>query len=242
MTPAAHILNDRQARFAEEYLADLNATKTAIRAGYSAKTAASQGERLLRNVEVQRRIAELQEARSKRTEITVDAVLQRLWAVATADARELIEYRRTCCRYCHGASFDYQRTRAELARERTAWEAAQKKNSKEEFGEQGGGGYNATRAPHPDCPECFGQGVERAFVHDTRTLSSSAAMLYAGVKQTKDGIEIKMHDAMPALVNVGKHIGMFAESPPPPADAAEIARRVREALRAIIDADGLRVA
>ncbi len=45
-------LTPKQARFVEEYFVDLNATQAAIRAGYSAKTAYSQGERLLRNVEV----------------------------------------------------------------------------------------------------------------------------------------------------------------------------------------------
>ena len=33
------MLTDKQARFVDEYLVDLNATQAAIRAGYSAKTA-----------------------------------------------------------------------------------------------------------------------------------------------------------------------------------------------------------
>ena len=51
-------LTGKRARFAEEYSVDLNATQAAIRAGYSEKTAASQGERLLRNVEIAAAIAE----------------------------------------------------------------------------------------------------------------------------------------------------------------------------------------
>lgn len=38
-------LTDKQQRFVEEYLIDLNATQAAIRAGYSAKTANEQGAR-----------------------------------------------------------------------------------------------------------------------------------------------------------------------------------------------------
>ena len=45
-------LNDKQRRFVAEYLIDLNATQAAIRAGYSKKTAGSQGQRLLTNVEI----------------------------------------------------------------------------------------------------------------------------------------------------------------------------------------------
>jgi hypothetical protein len=35
----------------------------------------------------------------------------------------------------------------------------------------GGPGWDPRRAPHPDCPECFGEGVERVHVNDTRQLS-----------------------------------------------------------------------
>ena len=45
-------LRAKQARFVGEYLCDLNATQAAVRAGYSQKTAAVQGSRLLTNVKV----------------------------------------------------------------------------------------------------------------------------------------------------------------------------------------------
>lgn len=194
---------------------------------------------MLARPRVAAKIAKAMAAQAKRTAITADAVLARLWSIATADPRELIEYRRTCCRHCHGADFGYQRTPAEMARERAKWEAAQTKKSKEEFDEQGGVGYNGTLPPHPDCPECFGEGVERVYVHDTRHLSPAALALYAGVKTTKDGLEVKMHDQAAALVNVGKHLGMFTEKPPELPDANAVAARVREALKAMLVADGI---
>jgi phage terminase small subunit len=52
-------LNDKQDRFAVEYTVDCNATQAAIRAGYSGRTAYSQGQRLLKQDEVKNRIAEL---------------------------------------------------------------------------------------------------------------------------------------------------------------------------------------
>lgn len=45
-------LNQRQRVFASEYIRTGNATQSALFAGYSEKTASSQGERLLRNVEI----------------------------------------------------------------------------------------------------------------------------------------------------------------------------------------------
>lgn len=80
-------LTDRQARFCEEYLIDLNATQAAIRTGYSEKTANEQGARLLANVSVQGKIAELKAERAKRTEMTQDSVIQELAAVARAEVK-----------------------------------------------------------------------------------------------------------------------------------------------------------
>lgn len=80
-------LTDRQVRFCEEYLIDLNATQAAIRAGYSEKTANEQGARLLANVSVQEKIAELKAERAKRTEMTQDSVIQELAAVARAEVK-----------------------------------------------------------------------------------------------------------------------------------------------------------
>lgn len=45
-------MNPKQSRFVAEYLKDSNATQAAIRAGYSAKTAGSQGHALLKNHEI----------------------------------------------------------------------------------------------------------------------------------------------------------------------------------------------
>ena len=68
-------LTAKQERFVAEYLIDLNATQAAIRAGYSEKTARSQGQRMLTNVDVANAIAAGQAERSERTEITQDYVL-----------------------------------------------------------------------------------------------------------------------------------------------------------------------
>ena len=216
----------KQTRFVELFLISLNATQAYREAyGCSEVMALRSGPRLLGNVGVAEAIGRAQAERSRRTGITADAVLARYWSIANADPRELIEYRRTCCRYCHGINFDYQFTRAELARTKTSWESVQTKSSTAQFNELGGIGYNGTLPPHPKCPECFGEGIERAFVHDTRKLSPAALTLYAGVKQTKDGIEVKMHDQHAALTNVAKHLGFFAlDNEPPPSDDATVKR------------------
>lgn len=80
-------LTDRQARFCEEYLIDLNATQAAIRAGYSEKTAREQAAQNLSKLNIQEKIAELKAERAKRTEMTQDSVIQELAAVARAEIK-----------------------------------------------------------------------------------------------------------------------------------------------------------
>ena len=51
-------MNERQKHFADEYIISKNATKSAIKAGYSEKTSYSIGQRLLKNVEISEYIKE----------------------------------------------------------------------------------------------------------------------------------------------------------------------------------------
>lgn len=71
-------LTDKQAAFVDEYIIDFNATQAAIRAKYSKATAAQTAARLLRNVKIQRAVAEAIDARAKRMEVTQDYVLGKL--------------------------------------------------------------------------------------------------------------------------------------------------------------------
>jgi phage terminase small subunit len=75
-------LTPKQETFCAEYLIDLNATRAATRAGYSARTANEQGARLLANVSVAERIRQLQQERAKRVELNQDWVLERLKSIS----------------------------------------------------------------------------------------------------------------------------------------------------------------
>lgn len=206
-------LPPKQQRFVLEYIVDLNATQAAIRAGYSARTAEQQGPRLLGNVGVSAAIAAALEQRSKRTEITADRVLAETWALLTADPRELVELHVDACRYCYGKGHRYQRTAGEMERDREAYgqarAIARAGAKRSAFDEKGGIGFDPRRAPAKDCPECHGRGTERARFNDTRTLSSAAASLYAGVRQTRDGLEVKLHPKVDAIEKLFRHLGLY---------------------------------
>jgi phage terminase small subunit len=84
-------LTDRQSRFVDEYLVDLNGTQAAIRAGYAPKRADQQASRLLARKDIADEVALRQAARAERTQIDADWVLTRLSKEATADLADLYD-------------------------------------------------------------------------------------------------------------------------------------------------------
>ena len=70
-------MTDKQRKFCDEYIISINATDAAIKAGYSPKTAYSQGQRMLKNVEVK---------------TYIDNKLSEIHSSAVADAKEVMEY------------------------------------------------------------------------------------------------------------------------------------------------------
>jgi phage terminase small subunit len=85
-------LNDRQARFVAEYLVDLNATRAAIRAGYSPASARQVAGRMMTNDDIAAALAEAQAARGRRTEVTADRVVLELARVAFGDPRRVMSW------------------------------------------------------------------------------------------------------------------------------------------------------
>lgn len=75
-------LTEKQKRFCDEYLIDLNATQAAIRAGYSKKTAYRTGADNLIKPQIQEYLGSKMKDREKRTEITQDKVIKELAAIA----------------------------------------------------------------------------------------------------------------------------------------------------------------
>lgn len=82
-------LSPKQQRFIDEYMVDLNATKAAIRAGYSMSSARQIGSENLSKPYIQDAIAEAMEERNKRLKITSDDVLQRLVDIDRIDVIDI---------------------------------------------------------------------------------------------------------------------------------------------------------
>ena len=186
-------LTPKQARFVEEYLIDLNATQAATRAGYSAKTAASQGERLLRNVEVAKAIQAAQAARSARTEITQDMVLRELAKIGFSDIRKVVRWGTTELRTTEGKD-----------------------------GEAVTEPYHGLRLVAAD------------------EIDDDTAAAIAEVSEGRDGLKVKFHDKKGALVDIGRHIGMFkdrVEHTGKDGGPVEVVHMTPEAIRKVMEQD-----
>jgi hypothetical protein len=223
LDPAMPLPRTQDELFVQAYLANgMNATRAymTIHPKAKATTARSEGPRLLQNQVIGARVSHLSAERAKKFEVDGEELLRQTAAVANADHRHLTQYVYRCCRFCHGKDHEYQRTVAEMRRDRKKFEReelereakamlADKTFHAREFDEEGGDGFNEWADPHAECPNCFGKGLGRMEIADTRTLPAEAAILFAGVEETKDGLKVKMHDKMKAQDMLFKHKGLF---------------------------------
>lgn len=212
-------LPKKQAVFCREYATDFNGTQAAIRAGYSERTANEQAARLLAKVSIRAALRELTADRIKRLEIDGDEILRRWHAIMTTDPNSLMQYRRVSCRCCWGNCFQAQRTPSEYReaklqhaelRAETLWKSDQQVDIGEFDGIEGDW-YDKRRDPNPECPECFGEGVGETFFNDTRKLSPGALLMYAGVKEGREGIEILTSSQEKAAEMLGRALGLFKD-------------------------------
>lgn len=171
---------------------------------------------ILLRPEIQRTIRSIREERSEQMLFTAKDILQEWYDIATADPNELVSIHIDACRHCHGIDHRYQWRDAEEFFQAVSVVMAE--NAQRDANDQlpmpsaeGGYGYRFSRDANPDCPKCEGRGHTVVLYKDTTKLSPKARKLYAGVKQTKYGIEVLMHNQETARTNFAKALGMFAE-------------------------------
>lgn len=136
-------LSEKQKRFVQEYLVDLNATAAAKRAGYKDPNI---GRQLITKNNVSAEIQKAMEKRQTRTEITQDRVLQELASIAFAKGTDYANVIAGC-----------------------------------------------------------------VVVNDTDELTEQQKAAIVSIKQTKEGVEIKLADKMKAVELLSKHLGLLAE-------------------------------
>lgn len=83
-------LSAKQEAFVDAYVLTKNATEAAKQAGYSEKTAYSQGARLLKHAEVKKEVAVRLSQSAKKYEISAERVLQEISLMAFWDPAEML--------------------------------------------------------------------------------------------------------------------------------------------------------
>lgn len=207
--------------FKDEYLKHLNPRMAALAAGYPDSIARSRAYVWVSNPNAKpvlyKAIKAAMEERSIRTQITQDKVLERWWQIATADPNELMQLRRLNCRHCYGIDHHFQwKDEAEYEQALQAVIAEEKAMQVDmpEYRatyptDEGGYGFIPVNSSNEECPHCFGEGKLDIYFSDTTQLSPQGQALFAGIKQTKEGLEVKTHDQLAALGQVARHLGMF---------------------------------
>lgn len=163
-------LTDKQKRFVEEYLIDLNATQAAIRAGYSEKTARQIANENLTKPYIQEEIQKAKAERAERTKISADRVVQELAHIAFDDIKNYLEF-------------------------------------------------------YPDPKSRYGVSVD---VKDSRTIDTRNV---SEVSIGRDGFKFKLYSKDTALINLGKHLGLFDNKN----DGNNQEKDVADALRGLIN-------
>lgn len=85
-------MTDKQIKFCDEYLIDLNATQAAIRAGYSTKTAGAIGSENLGKPQIRAHIDKAMAQQSKRTGVNADRVIRELAKIGFVNAKKVINF------------------------------------------------------------------------------------------------------------------------------------------------------
>lgn len=213
MSQLPPVKSKRLPRFVQEYCRHRNGTRAARDAGWPASWAHVAASMLLKEPEVQAMIAEQDALVAQEAKVEAADILREWLDVATADPSKLIHVRRVNCRYCWGKGFRYSWKSREYAEACDAEirAAAREKREPQLPDCSGGLSFSRIAEPNPDCPECEGEGVEDVSVADLALLAGPERKLFAGVKVTKDGIEVKMRDQDKARDNLAKYLGLLVE-------------------------------
>jgi phage terminase small subunit len=150
-------LNEKKIEFCYQYiLTKGNITESAKKAGYSKKTAYSIGSRLLKDVEVQKKIKAIGDRKLHSFDMDIEKAFALMVKHATYDTREIIE------------------------------------NKQIKLEDKEGREYIEDHVSLKDWDDIDGT-------------------LISEIKQTKDGIQVKLPDRQKALEQIGRHFAMFTE-------------------------------
>lgn len=180
--------------------------------GFMTSKAKFQAAAMMKRPDVNERLALMSREALRTQRLDARKVLERLAQIAFADASEVVRVRRVNCRHCWGKKFKRQSTQGEYDDACADALVAAQCEGKETYDvppePAGGLGFDLTRPPHPDCPECGGEGYAECFIEDFSKISDDVKPLIAGVEQTKYGLKVTLHNQMDAIKTLANCFGL----------------------------------
>jgi hypothetical protein len=181
--------------------------ESAIAAGYLAPVARQRAYDLLAQPRIQRRLAEIEREMMVGTNIDAENLFREIVAtnLRLARARVPVQVWNPPCRFCYGINHEYQRTYAEFEADFDAHIRKPLKLNRHTgkpyriplFDPKGGDGYDETLPPHPECPQCKGDGDTKHPVvryKDSRFFTAEERELFQGAEMTKHGVKTLWKD------------------------------------------------
>lgn len=203
-------LTAKQEAFARHFVEHRD-PKAAYRHAYSANgndnTVAVAAHRILAQPQVALAIKEFEQTERNREVLTPAKALELWMDLVNADPAELISTVRYACRNCHGVDHKYHWFNHEY--EAALFAAQTGATALPDIA--GGLGYSRLLEPHPECPECRGDGETETRITPTEQLSRGARLLFGGVKRTKFGPEPIILDKARALENASRIVGAYSD-------------------------------
>lgn len=226
----AQEITPKQQMFAEVYVLTGNMSE-AYRSAYTITDRRSSWHRteareVLAKPQVLRYVRELQRAAAQGVMVDVqELIASDLAIVQAAQHAEGISWHEwRNCRHCYGIDGAYQwidtnEYGVALARwmDDNAIREARKVEPAPMPTDEGGYGFIGAGEPNIRCKQCEGRGHQHTLVQDTSKLGP-AHPLYKGMKVTKNGIEVLLHDVDKAKERLYRATGSFGD------DAASVAR------------------
>ena len=180
-------MNEKQKRFCEEYITDLNATQAAKRSGYSQNRSQEIGYQLLQKTEIQEYISELRLEQQEKAKIKVEDIVRQYLALGTYDIQDYYETA-YMIHYIQSDDTKGQRVKRKFGSELSA--------------EQ----YDELR----DKYKVYYSPVQRLKAFENMTKDQRVAI--QGIKYDKAGNKIlQLSNKQSAIDSLAKHLGMFID-------------------------------
>lgn len=184
----------RKEIFVREYIVDFNATRAAEAAGYSKKTAGSQGHRLMKSPDIQKMVKQQVDARKQRVEVTADRVLGELALIGFSNMKDYIDFETGEPR------FDFSK----LTREQAAAISEITVDTSVE-------NIQRVETSVDDKPQWREVPKDTPMEDIIKMMQEDDTPAHIVRRDEVKKVKFKLHDKKGALVDLGRHLGLFTE-------------------------------